>query len=203
MVSGTVRYMSVNAHFGIEQSRRDDLEAVGYLLVYFMKEGKLPWMGLKTDGIRERYKMIGRIKEEMSTSKLCSHLPREFGTYLRFVKSLKFSDSPDYNYLRNIFRSCLAYRKLPEDDVFDWMIIRSLGASPTSRNSRNSCVYNPGGNIAIPEIPTIFKAPIIMFGSPTRTTHTSHLNTLSTHFGTFYFFSILILHFWIFAFFNF
>ena len=54
--------MSVHAHHGIEQSRRDDMESIGYMLVYFMKGGKLPWMGLKTEDIRERYRMIGHIK---------------------------------------------------------------------------------------------------------------------------------------------
>jgi hypothetical protein len=130
--------MSVNAHFGIEQSCRDDLEAVGYLMVYFMKSGKLPWMGLKTEGIRERYKMIGHKKEEISTAKLCAELPREIATYLRCVKGLKFTDTPDYNYLRNLFRSCLISRRLKEDDVLDWMDLQSLWPYPMSRASRNS-----------------------------------------------------------------
>ena len=58
--------MSVHAHQGIEQSRRDDLESIGYMLVYFMKGGRLPWMGLKADDIRERYKMIGHLKVTVS-----------------------------------------------------------------------------------------------------------------------------------------
>ena len=66
VIVGTVRYMSVHAHQGIEQSRRDDLESIGYMLVYFMKGGRLPWMGLKADDIRERYKMIGHLKVTVS-----------------------------------------------------------------------------------------------------------------------------------------
>ena len=62
------------------------------------------------DDMRERYKMIGHIKEDISTSKLCSGINREFGTYLRYVRGLKFSDRPDYNYLKNLFRHCLQAR---------------------------------------------------------------------------------------------
>ena len=167
--------MSVNAHFGIEQSRRDDLEAVGYLMVYFMKSGKLPWMGLKIDGIRERYKMIGHKKEEISTAKLCAELPREIATYLRYVKGLKFTDTPDYNYLRNLFRSCLISRRLKEDDVFDWMDLQSLRPSPMSRASRNSGPTDKP-DIVLQEAYTPPKPKIIIFNSPTKTIHGSNLN---------------------------
>ena len=117
--------MSINAHHGVEQSRRDDMESIGYVLIYFMKLGKLPWMGLKTDDVRERYKMIGHIKEDMTTTKLCGGINREFGTYLRYVKSLKFADRPDYNYLKSLFRNCLKNNQWLEDNVFDWMILGS------------------------------------------------------------------------------
>ena len=107
------------------------MEAIGYMLVYFMKGGKLPWMGLKIDDIRERYKMIGHKKEETNTTKLCAGIHREFGTFLRYIKTLKFTDKPDYNYLRNLFRNCLLTNKWTEDDVFDWMNLRSFQPSPT------------------------------------------------------------------------
>ena len=123
--------MSINAHHGVEQSRRDDMESIGYVLVYFMKLGKLPWMGLKTEDVRERYKMIGHIKEDITTSKLCGGINREFGTYLRYVKSLKFADRPDYNYLKSLFRNCLKNNQWLEDNVFDWMILASEQPTPT------------------------------------------------------------------------
>jgi hypothetical protein len=167
--------MSVHAHFGIEQSRRDDMEAISYLLVYFLKGGKLPWMGLKIDGIRERYKMIGHKKEEISTTKLCAELPREFGTYLRYVKTLKFTDTPDYNYLRNLFRSCLISRKLPEDDVFDWMNLQSLQPSPVSKSSRNSETRDRRNEV-FQERYSPAKPQIVIFNSPTKMNNGSNLN---------------------------
>ena len=110
--------MSVNAHFGIEQSRRDDLESLGYLLFYFLKGGKLPWMGFRVDNTRylaisiqylhdiyiiytrERFRRIGLCKQQLSIHSFCSGQPREFGTFLRYVRGLRFSDAPDYNYLK-------------------------------------------------------------------------------------------------------
>ena len=140
--------MSIHAHHGVEQSRRDDMESIGYVLIYFMKEGKLPWMGLKTDDVRERYKMIGHIKEEITTSKLCAGINREFGTYLRYVKSLKFTDRPDYNYLKTLFRSCLKNNQWLEDNVFDWMILSSESEQPTPPTST---VTSPVGKSDHPE----------------------------------------------------
>ena len=100
MIIGTVRYMSVNAHFGIEQSRRDDLESLGYLLCYFLKGGRLPWMGFREENTRERFRKIGVCKQGINIITFCKDMPREIGTYLRYVKSLRFSENPDYNYLR-------------------------------------------------------------------------------------------------------
>ena len=159
--------MSVHAHFGIEQSRRDDMEAIGYLLVYFLKGGKLPWMGLKMDGVRERYKMIGHKKEEISTSVLCAGLPREFGTYLRYIKTLKFTETPDYNYLRNLFRSCLISRRLPEDDIFDWMHFHSVPKSPISLSSRNTNTTGKNKEVFHQRFSPP-KPKIVTFDSPTK-----------------------------------
>ena len=64
-------------------------------------------------------------QEEISTTKLCTDINREFGTYLRYIKTLRFVDKPDYNYLRNLLRHCLKSNNLTEDFIFDWMSLRT------------------------------------------------------------------------------
>ena len=122
--------MSVNAHFGMEQSRRDDMEAIGYLLIYFLKGGKLPWMGYREENMRERFRKIGLSKQQINISNFCRDLPREVAIYLRYVRSLRFTEPPDYNYLRSLLRSCLLARDQVEDDIFDWMTQSSFCSSP-------------------------------------------------------------------------
>ena len=62
-ILGTVRYISIYTHFGIEQSRRDDIESLGYILVYLAK-GILPWQGQKAKTKKEKYKIIKPLLED-------------------------------------------------------------------------------------------------------------------------------------------
>lgn len=73
-LTGTARYASVNALRGVEQSRRDDLEAVGYVLMYFLR-GILPWQGLKVDKKEDRYKKIYEKKKVTTAEELCVGFP--------------------------------------------------------------------------------------------------------------------------------
>jgi serine/threonine protein kinase len=104
---GTARYASINVHMGLEPSRRDDMEAVGYMLVYFLKT-KLPWQGLKQKYKHHKHKVdqTDLIKEsKMSTSipKLCANLPDCFPKYIEYCRSLSFEAEPDYEYTKNLF----------------------------------------------------------------------------------------------------
>ncbi|KAH8086173.1 protein kinase [Aureococcus anophagefferens] len=98
-LTGTPRYASISNHLGIEQSRRDDLEAIGYVLVYFAK-GRLPWQGLKAKSAHKKYKLILDKKQEISIAQLCHGCPAQFAEYLSYCRSLKFDASPNVAYLR-------------------------------------------------------------------------------------------------------
>ena len=121
-LTGTARYVSVNTHLGIEQSRRDDLESIGYMLLYFLK-GTLPWKGLH--GGDNKYTRIMEKKLQIPSEVLCEGLPDEMGMYMRYCKNLKFEDRPDYDYLRGLFVQMLGhcinvYGITKEYLKFDW-----------------------------------------------------------------------------------
>jgi len=102
-LTGTPRYASINNHLGIEQSRRDDLESIGYVLVYFLK-GTLPWQGLKAKNAQKKYRMILEKKQQVSIAQLCQGCPSQFAEFLAYTRSLKFDAKPDIPYLRKLFR---------------------------------------------------------------------------------------------------
>ena len=118
-LTGTARYASINTHKGYEQSRRDDLESLGYVLVYFLK-GKLPWQSLKAVNKNDKYGRIFEKKLTTSIKELCESLPEEFVTYFETVRSYKFEDRPDYDYLRRLFRSVMQRERYKRDYEYDW-----------------------------------------------------------------------------------
>ena len=119
-LSGTARYMSINTHLGREQSRRDDLEALGHVFMYFLRGG-LPWQGLKAATNKQKYEKIGEKKQTTAIKDLCDSFPEEFNKYLSYVRNLGFEDTPDYDYLRELFTKALASTGEVEDGEYDWM----------------------------------------------------------------------------------
>jgi casein kinase 1 len=119
-LSGTARYMSINTHLGREQSRRDDLEALGHVFMYFLRGG-LPWQGLKAATNKQKYEKIGEKKQTTAIKELCEGFPEQFALYLTYVRNLGFEDTPDYDYLRDLFTQALKEEGGVEDGEYDWM----------------------------------------------------------------------------------
>lgn len=122
-MTGTARYASINAHLGFEQSRRDDLEAIGYMLVYFMK-GSLPWQGLGGKTKSDKYNAIKDSKMKTPVELLCKGIPSEFAQYINYTKNLKFDETPDYNMMRGLFTKLMKAEKIPLDLEFDWLLTK-------------------------------------------------------------------------------
>eukprot|EP01083_Nonionella_stella_P029961 82291_1 len=117
---GTPRYASINTHFGHEQSRRDDLESLGYMLMYFA-HGQLPWQGLRGQTKEEKYQKIGHKKRDTRLSELCAGYPEEFRQYLSATQKLSFQADPPYEQYRQWFRNVLErYRTMDTLYDFDW-----------------------------------------------------------------------------------
>uniref|UniRef100_A0A1I7WLE5 non-specific serine/threonine protein kinase n=1 Tax=Heterorhabditis bacteriophora TaxID=37862 RepID=A0A1I7WLE5_HETBA len=123
-LTGTARYASVNTHRGIEQSRRDDIESLGYVLMYFNR-GTLPWQGLKAATKRQKYDKISEKKISTSIEELCSGYPEAFATYLKYCRGLGFEEVPDYSHLRQLFRNLFHRQAFCYDYIFDWNVLKT------------------------------------------------------------------------------
>jgi casein kinase I family protein HRR25 len=127
---GSARYASLNGHRGIENSRRDDMESLGYVMLYFCR-GSLPWQGLHASTREEKWMRIMEKKRDTPTEVLCRGLPDDFLVYLNYTRSLRFDEKPNYDYLRDIFRNGFHRESFQFDYVFDWTAyLASKGLAP-------------------------------------------------------------------------
>jgi serine/threonine protein kinase len=118
-LTGTARYASVGALRGVEQSRRDDLESLGFVWLYLLR-GSLPWMGLTGRDQKDKYAKICQVKSRISFEELCQGFPGEFVRYFHAVRALRFSECPNYGELREMFRSLFIREGYVYDYRYDW-----------------------------------------------------------------------------------
>jgi serine/threonine protein kinase len=122
-MTGTARYSSINAILGYEQSRRDDLESIFYIIIYFI-QGSLPWQSIVLDDIKERLSKISELKLMISSDELCKGMPIEFKKCLDYCKSLKFEQDPDYGLLKKWINDVLIENKFENDGVYNWSLVK-------------------------------------------------------------------------------
>ncbi|CAA7050094.1 unnamed protein product [Microthlaspi erraticum] len=140
-LTGTARYASCNTHLGIEQSRRDDLESLGYVLLYFLR-GSLPWQGLKAVDKKQKYDKICEKKISTPIEVLCKNHPVEFASYFHYCHTLTFDQRPDYGFLKRLFRDLFSREGYEFDYIFDWTIIKYQQA----QKNRNQSQAVPGSS---------------------------------------------------------
>ena len=116
---GTARFASIATHSNVEQGRKDDLESLGYSMVY-LATGKLPWMSLETIETDERVEEIKDLKQKIDLNTLCEGLPLEFIVYFEYIKGLNFSESPSYGHIRKIISKMFSENNYTFDYVYDW-----------------------------------------------------------------------------------
>ena len=121
-LTGTARYASINALKGYEHSRRDDLESVGYILIYFLK-GKLPWQNIKATTKEDKYRKILEKKVEISSKELYRGYPNELAEFLDYTKNMEYNERPNYDMLRKLFDDIMLKEKYNYDYIYDWTTI--------------------------------------------------------------------------------
>lgn len=147
-LTGTARYASIGALHGFEQSRRDDMESLGYVLIYLLK-GSLPWMGLDASTRELKYEKILKMKKEIPVEELCHGLPKEFAQYLIKVKRLKFTDKPRYAKYRALFRNLFISSGYKYDYFYDWSTVMKTHSTPRIKLGNISQTRSPAASHAI------------------------------------------------------
>lgn len=103
-ITGTAKYCSMNAHHR-DYTRRDDIISLGYVLLFFLRKGKLPWGSLQGSNTRIRNNKIFEMKKAITIKELCRNLPNEFQAYMEYAYSLTRDEEPGYDSLIKLFQT--------------------------------------------------------------------------------------------------
>jgi len=159
-LTGTARYASINALKGSEQSRRDDLEAIAYVLLYLVR-GSLPWQGMKVEKNEDRYKKIYERKKGTSIEELSKDLPEEFGIFVKYTRELEFEADPNYEYLRSLLKTMLDKHCVKEGNLLDWDVNSNSNSNQSTVESVDTNALNIKHNniervVTLSSIPRFF-----------------------------------------------
>jgi len=121
---GTMRYAPLAVHLGNEQGRKDDLEALGYMLIYLAR-GKLPWQSLWHEDKKVIWRDVGRMKEEVRLEDLCNDLCPCFEHFMGRLREMEFAEKPNYDELKQMFLDTMEELKIDPDTPFDWELLTS------------------------------------------------------------------------------
>lgn len=164
-LTGTARYASIQSHLGIEQARRDDLESIGYLLIYFLK-GTLPWQKMKANNKQEKYFKIQDKKMNTVPDIMCKGLPHQIVNFIQYARTLQYEDKPDYAFWRKSFRELFISNGYELDWLYDWTnpdLVNFNHQTPQNKlqvNLNSLRNRNNGkGNLSEDLTDSIFKAP--------------------------------------------
>jgi casein kinase 1 len=152
IVIGTVRYISMNAHLGNEQYKKDDLESLAYMMIYFIK-GELPWQNLKAKSRKEKYTKIYQKKKHTVNTELCNFLPDEIKTFLSYILNLNQKQNPDYNKLMNLINNLMKKYGYTNDSQFEWYsssFLQQLYNSPITDEEdqiKSSSIYEEDDSV--------------------------------------------------------
>ena len=136
-IIGTMRYISINTHQGYEQGRRDDLESLFYIIIYFIK-GELPWQNIKCKTRQEKYNKIFEIKKKVTEDgELVEDLPIEMKKILEYILGLNFAERPNYLMMKNAIELILNKLNYSNDLQFDWYNLDFLNYLYLTRNNMN------------------------------------------------------------------
>eukprot|EP00826_Nyctotherus_ovalis_P063015 TRINITY_DN9203_c0_g1_i18.p1 TRINITY_DN9203_c0_g1~~TRINITY_DN9203_c0_g1_i18.p1 ORF type:complete len:118 (+),score=32.63 TRINITY_DN9203_c0_g1_i18:371-724(+) len=90
----------------------------------YFNRGSLPWQGLHAKTKKEKYERIKEVKVATPVEELCKDFPAEFATYVNYCRQLKFEDTPDYDYLKKLFKDLFVLKGFEMDSIYDWIILK-------------------------------------------------------------------------------
>lgn len=121
IIMGTMRYISMNTHLGNEQTKKDDLESLAYIIIYFIK-GELPWQNVKANSKKEKYNKVYQLKKHNVPNGICQFLPEDIKLIVTYILNLNIKQKPDYQKLKNILQNLMNKYSYLNDLQFDWCL---------------------------------------------------------------------------------